>query len=936
MDMKKMLAKMSEVQGTTKPSKNLKETNTTPKAGKKVIKESPNSLKSWFNKLSEDAPIPVPVQQQGSNKPALAGVVTINDPELQKTLGPTINKLAQDKKITVVTPQEKQQQQGQTSNQSQPASGVQATPNAQPVSEDELDEDKWIKKAIKHPGEFSAKAKKAGMSTAAFAAKHEHDSGKLGRQARLAQTLSKLREEGIEEADIPHTGGVDVNGAGLGAGRSQTTLEAETLQQAGVDGTRRGGLGMGRSKKHLDELAPQTYMNAAAKRQQQSDQFKNDAEWYKLKGVDQPVNMAAQMQQTLQNKAAKLNKVGTRKKEYQDNINSKVDQLIKSGVSVAIARSMNLDPRVMQTFMQAKKQQPAQPAVQESKSRSKADNKAEKAGKKVTRDIEYDEEKNKMKKTKMKKPKMKKKKLKESHDNRMSAARHFGKAHALAKHGYNCPFDEGSEEHRMYHEGFKEGLDECYGKMMPIHGLVHGMHDDMDESRTVNDMASFGAHTPELDEGPVLDRVRSGQTGGVLDRVRSGQTGGVLDRVRSGQTGGVLDRVRSGQTGGVLDRVRSGQTGGVLDRVRSGMKEDEIEEMDKTAWLKHKAKVTPGPTFKAFGQTFKDKDVLKTDMSVFESWDRELNNLLTEYNEINEGLSVSVSDQEGQPKSVTVSATDHAADELISLVKKAGLGMFSHADHADADGEKDVEVIKAKTMSDPLAAHGDHDSMLSLIKKMSGHEQDHGSDYEDEEHDHQEPCMECGLEECSCGTKMMDESKDCNECGMTMEACECGPKALDEVETEEQMTYQVAEDQPQNPPDNGSANATNATKGNTAQNYAGAMYDKSQGDNPVAEDDMDEDMMGAEKCSVCHKSNCQCDDDESEKLDEWANQIGKGPGKGTDAQFTQDIDFMTKVISGGLNKPKRDQTTLPHTDVLPKLTDNSIATMLKKFHAIEK
>jgi hypothetical protein len=49
--------------------------------------------------------------------------------------------------------------------------------------------------------------------------------------------------------------------------------------------------------------------------------------------------------------------------------------------------------------------------------------------------------------------------------------------------------------------------------------------------------------------------------------------------------------------------------------------------------------------------------------------------------------------------------------------------------------------------------------------------------------------------------------------------------------------------------------------------------------------------------------------DEEEKLDEWANDAGK---KGTDTSFEQDIDFMTKVISGGLNKQKSTgQTTIP-------------------------
>ena len=52
----------------------------------------------------------------------------------------------------------------------------------------------WIQKAIKRPGAFTAKAKAAGKSVAAFAKEKAGASGRLGKQARLAQTLSKLRK----------------------------------------------------------------------------------------------------------------------------------------------------------------------------------------------------------------------------------------------------------------------------------------------------------------------------------------------------------------------------------------------------------------------------------------------------------------------------------------------------------------------------------------------------------------------------------------------------------------------------------------------------------------------------------------------------------------------------------------------------------------------
>lgn len=47
----------------------------------------------------------------------------------------------------------------------------------------------WIKGAVKHPGALRKKAKAAGETTREFAAKHEHDGGKTGDQARLALTL---------------------------------------------------------------------------------------------------------------------------------------------------------------------------------------------------------------------------------------------------------------------------------------------------------------------------------------------------------------------------------------------------------------------------------------------------------------------------------------------------------------------------------------------------------------------------------------------------------------------------------------------------------------------------------------------------------------------------------------------------------------------------
>lgn len=53
---------------------------------------------------------------------------------------------------------------------------------------------KWIQGAIKKPGSFSAAAKRAGMSTRAYANKKKNAKGKTGKRARLALTLMGMRK----------------------------------------------------------------------------------------------------------------------------------------------------------------------------------------------------------------------------------------------------------------------------------------------------------------------------------------------------------------------------------------------------------------------------------------------------------------------------------------------------------------------------------------------------------------------------------------------------------------------------------------------------------------------------------------------------------------------------------------------------------------------
>ena len=457
----------------------------------------------------------------------------------------------------------------------------------------------------------------------------------------------------------------------------------------------------------------------------------------------------------------------------------------------------------------------------------------------------------------------KKKKVKEGMNTRLKAARHAGKSHALGKQNYNCSYDD-MEESRHYHEGYKEGLDECYGQM-PIQGYVG----ETNPPATVPGMASQAMREPAM--------------------------------------------------------------------------EDDMYEMDKTSYMKQQAIKTPGDTFKAFGQTFKDKEVVESPFA-FESLEKQLNALLESKEEVAEGMTVSISKgQQGAPDSVSVSAQDAEADQLLGLIKSAGLGLFG------GDEQNGYGAPQGEVQHGGLDVVGDHDGMMALIKKVTGGEAGNG-DYADEvgqgdEHGHEGPCNECG--------GMMEAGHACGE----------GTEMVDEVESEDQMTYQMAED---NPPDSGEAEEATEIADTAQANQAAAEYnpkndvDEGAGGpeaseepveklTPDEEDQSDEEgeeakkekedmsessffslykklaMLSeestsekddkAEKAGEEVKKDIEYDDkkDKKEKkLDEWANQVGNGPGKGTDASFETDIDFMMNVISGGLNKRKSTgQTTIP-------------------------
>jgi len=131
-------------------------------------------------------------------------------------------------------------------------------------------------------------------------------------------------------------------------------------------------------------------------------------------------------------------------------------------------------------------------------------------------------------------------------------------------------------------------------------------------------------------------------------------------------------------------------------------------------------------------KTFESKDMKDVQL---ESWEKELNSLLTE------GITVTSSQgQQGTPDSVSINATDSDAQELLSIVRQAGLGVFGGGDEQEHSGygapmSGDEGGNGTEPQMSP-AVVGDGDDMMALIKKMSGIQSDAGPSAGGEEHDH--------------------------------------------------------------------------------------------------------------------------------------------------------------------------------------------------------
>jgi hypothetical protein len=268
--------------------------------------------------------------------------------------------------------------------------------------------------------------------------------------------------------------------------------------------------------------------------------------------------------------------------------------------------------------------------------------------------------------------------------------------------------------------------------------------------------------------------------------------------------------------------------------------------------------------------------------------------------------------QENSPDSVSINASDAEADSLLAFVKQAGLGIFGGDDHGDM---QDAVVTSEPSIasSDAIEVVDDHDGMLSLIRKMAGQGAAQPA------HDHS-------------SEDYADEEETCNECGMAYESCggNHGGEMVDEMESEDQMTYNVAED---NPPDTGAAETEQEVQDTAQANSSAASFDKAQAAPQAAadlatesEDDEEEDEEGGYDAEGNQRPGGPYDaaghyvggyrgyDDrmKDRDLDEEEDELEESYANGADDTFESDIEFMTNIISDGANRRKSTgQTTSP-------------------------
>ena len=318
------------------------------------------------------------------------------------------------------------------------------------------------------------------------------------------------------------------------------------------------------------------------------------------------------------------------------------------------------------------------------------------------------------------------------------------------------------------------------------------------------------------------------------------------------------------------------------------------------------------------GESNKFKEESMKDIQI-ESWDKQLNSML------NESLTISTTQGNDQAEdSVSVTASGPAAQEIMALLRNAGVGGMGGSDKEDKS-EQQFSNYGLPMSGD----HGDNDSaiiaidapdqqqggddMLAMMKKMAGLSSDHGSeDYADEEGSEEEVDEgheEHGDEDEIRSRRRHDREEDEDYAYGQSQQSDMDDEEVDESEAhgdedeirsrrrhdkEEDEDYAYGQSQ-QSDMDDEEVEEGNAFSGAVAKAKAdgiqkGEKVKVGGKEYPVKED---EDEGTCEACEMT-EAECQCDQEPVEES--FANSA--------DDKADQDLDFMINTISGGLNGRK--------------------------------
>lgn len=370
------------------------------------------------------------------------------------------------------------------------------------------------------------------------------------------------------------------------------------------------------------------------------------------------------------------------------------------------------------------------------------------------------------------------------------------------------------------------------------------------------------------------------------------------------------------------------------------------------------------------GQQFEEQDMAKDIQT--EGWEKELNDLL------NEGLTVTTSTgQPGGSDSVSVSATDHDAHSLMKILQSAGLtsaGLSTGGESPEAAVVSPVSSDEVLTQlgTDKEQSQDSGDNDMSFLKKMLGQREQSGHVDEMEENVGSQPAdIKPGMTVDQ--AKATQSYKTNPNVRAEVDKADSFASSFDKKVPSTSVTPATsvsgpglkpsASGQPQQglkiPSSMSTSQQTNEDDVEEGNAYLGARKDAIQqgkdsftvggkthkvtGDtsdekkmneddteNDEFEDEYENDQLNESRCDECgmYESKCSCD---HEKLDEWANSSDE------DKQFKSDMDYMTRVLSGGLNNIKRDQTVLPSTKVKleSKKMGPNFTDLLKKFRDID-